>query len=70
MGSSSLVVAPYDISTDHSAWRPMKPTVNAGSLIHFGPRIGVSTSEVAPVSWPESTCMKDVPVIPPAVVAT
>jgi len=42
----------------------MKPRVNAGSLIHFGPRMGVSSSEAAPVSWPESSGMKDGPVMP------
>ena len=46
----------------------MKPTVNAGSLIHFGPIIGVSSSEAAPVSWLESSGMKDEPVMPSAVV--
>ena len=46
----------------------MKPTVNAGSLIHFGPRIGVSSSEAASVSLPESSGMKDEPVMPLVVV--
>ena len=65
-----LVDTPYDISTDHRAWRPMKPTVNAGSLIHFGPRIGVPSSDVAPTSLSECSCMKDEPVIPLAVATT
>ena len=46
----------------------MKPRVNAGSLIHFGPRIVVSSSDAAPVSWSGSSGMKDGPVMPLAVV--
>ena len=61
---------PYDISADHSAETPMKPKVSAGSLIHFGPRIGVSSSKAVPVSWSQSSGTKEEPVMPPAVAWT